>query len=93
MSNNRHLQEVLIFLFNSKNTKTAAHQQFQKVYDAVVLTKTTCRDWFRHFKDSDFDVEDSPLEGRPIFEDAVKCQMQEKPFFSIRSYIDVGLLD
>ena len=51
------------------------------------LSKTTCRDWFRRFKDGDFDVDDRPREGRPkTFEDAElealldedPCQTQEE---------------
>ena len=53
--NNRHLWEVLIFFFHSKKT----------------LSETTYRDWFRRFKDGDFDVDDRPREGRPkTFEDS-----------------------
>ena len=42
-----------------------------------------CRDWFRCFKDGDFDVDVRPREGRPrIFEEALldedPCQMQEE---------------
>ena len=53
----------------------------------AALSETTCRDWFRRFKDGDFDVDDRPREGRPkTFEDAEleglldddPCQMQEE---------------
>ena len=45
--------------------------ELQKVYGDAALSETTCRDWFRHFKDGDFDVDDRPREGRPkTFEDA-----------------------
>ena len=69
--NNRHLLEVLIIFFHSKKTVAEAHRELQKVYGDAVLSETTCRDWFSHFKDSDFDVDDRPREGRPkTFEDA-----------------------
>ena len=46
-------------------------RELQKVYGDAALSGTTCRDWFRRFKDGDFDVEDGPREGRPkTFEDA-----------------------
>ena len=41
--NDRHLQEVLIFLFHSKKTVAEAHREFKKVYGDSV------RDWFRRF--------------------------------------------
>ena len=69
--NNRHLREVLIFFFHSKKTADRAHRELQNVYGGAALSETTCRDWFRRFKDGDFDVDDRPREGRPkTFEDA-----------------------
>ena len=69
--NNRNLQEVFIFFFHSKKTVAEAHSELQKVYVDAALSETTCRDWFRRFKDGDFDVDDRPREGRPkTFEDA-----------------------
>ena len=71
MPNNRHLREVLIFFFHSKKTAAEAHRELQKVYGNAALSATTCRDWFRRFKDGDFDVDDRPRERRPkTFEDA-----------------------
>ena len=69
--NNRHLREVLIFFFHSKKMVAKAHRELRKVYGDVALSETTCRDWFRFFKDGDFDVDDRPREGRlKTFEDA-----------------------
>ena len=69
--NNRHLREVLIFFIHSGKTAAEAHREFEKVYGDAALSETTCRDWFRHFKDDDFYVDDRPREGRPkTFEDA-----------------------
>ena len=69
--NTRHLREVMIFYFHSKKSAAEAHRKVQKNYGDAVLCETTCRDWFRRFKDGDFDVDDRPREGRPkTFEDA-----------------------
>ena len=85
--NNRHLRKVLIFFFHSKITAAEAHRELQKVYGDAALSKTTCRDWFRRFKNNDFDVEDCPRERKPkTFADAElealldedPCQMQEE---------------
>ena len=71
--NNHHLREVLIFFIHSKKKATEAHRELQKVYGDAALSETTCRDWFHHFKDGDFDVEDCPREGKPTtFEDCAK---------------------
>ena len=65
------MREVLIFFFHSKKTAAEAHQELQKVYRDAALSETTYRNWFRRFKDGDFDVDDRPREGRPkTFEDA-----------------------
>ena len=79
--NNRHLREVLIFFFHSKKTAAEANWELQKVYGDAALSETTCRDWFRRFKDGDFDVDDRPREGRPkTFEDAeLEALLDEDP--------------
>ena len=58
MPHNRHLQEVLFFFFHLKKTAAEAHRELQKVYGDAALSDETCRDWYRHFKDGDFDVDD-----------------------------------
>ena len=65
-----------------------AHPDLQKVYRDAALSEATCCDWFRRFKDGDFDVNDRSREGRPkTFEDAEElkafldddpCQTQEE---------------
>ena len=63
--NNRRLREVLIFFFHSMKTAAEAHREPQKFDVDVALN-----DWFRRFKDSDFDVDYLPRGGRPkTFED------------------------
>ena len=79
--NNSHLREVLLFLFHSKKTAAEAHRELQKVYGDGALSKTTCRDWFRRFKDGDFDIDDRKREGRPkTFEDTdLEALLDEDP--------------
>ena len=79
--NNRHLREVLLFFFYSKKTAAEAHRELQKVYGDAALSETTCRDWFRRFKDGDFDVDDRSREGRPkTFKDAeLEALLNEDP--------------
>ena len=62
---------MLIFFFHSKKTAAEAHRELQNVYEDTALSETTSRDWFRRFKDGDFDIDDRPWEGKPkIFADA-----------------------
>ncbi|GJQ81923.1 hypothetical protein Trydic_g20391 [Trypoxylus dichotomus] len=74
---NNHLQELLIFFFHLKKTAAEVHRELHKVYGDAALSKTTCSDWFRRFKDGDFDVDDRPREGRPkTVED---CELETLP--------------
>ena len=69
--NNRLLRKVLIFFSHSKKTMAEAHRELQKVYGDAASSETTCHDWFRRFKDGDFDVDDRRRQGRPkAFKDA-----------------------
>ena len=71
VSNNRYLREVLILFFHAQKTAAETHPELQKVYGDATISETTCRDWFRRFKDGDFDADNCPREGRPkTFEDA-----------------------
>ena len=64
------LREVLIFCFKWKKIAAEAHRMLVKIYGANAPSDKTCREWFRRFKSSDFDVEDKERSGRPrAFED------------------------
>ncbi|GJQ87141.1 hypothetical protein Trydic_g23986 [Trypoxylus dichotomus] len=70
-----------------KKTVAEAHRKLHHVYRDAALSETTCRDWFRRFKDGDFNVDDRPREGGPkTFEDVEleamldenSCQTQQE---------------
>ena len=61
VANNSNLREVLIFFFHSKKTAAEAHRELQTVFEDAALSETTCRDWFRRFKDGDLDFDDRPV--------------------------------
>ncbi|GFX13342.1 uncharacterized protein TNCV_2907641 [Trichonephila clavipes] len=56
--NSRHLREVLIFCFNMKKSAAEAHRMLLHTYGVASISERTCREWFQHFKNGDFDVED-----------------------------------
>ncbi|GJQ65186.1 hypothetical protein Trydic_g7326 [Trypoxylus dichotomus] len=72
---------MLIFFFHSKKTVAKTHRKLHRVYGDALLSETTCRDWFRRFKDGDFDDDDRPCEGRPkTFKDAeLEALLDEDP--------------
>ena len=61
----QHLREVLIFCFNWKKSAADTHRMFVEVYGDTASTDKLCREWFRRFKDGDFNVEDKPCSGQP----------------------------
>lgn len=48
-----------------KRTTAESHRILVETYGKYALSKTTCRDWFRHFKSGDFDTEDRERSGNP----------------------------
>ena len=66
----QHLREVLIFCFNWKKSAAKAHRMLVEVYGDIAQTDKSCREWFRRFKDEDFNVEEKPHSRQPKkFED------------------------
>ena len=55
--NSRHLRKVLIFCFNMKKSAVEAHRMLSNIYGEAAISERTCREWFQHFKNGDFDVE------------------------------------
>jgi len=83
--NSRYLQEVLIFCFNMKKSAAEAHRMLSNIYGEAAISERTCREWFQHFKNGNF--EDRHSGGREkVFEDAElealleqdSCQNQEE---------------
>ena len=65
-----YLQEILQHYFIQKKFAAEACKILVETYSNSALSKTTCRDWFRRFKNNDFDVEDKERSGTPKkFED------------------------
>jgi len=61
-----------------KKSAAEAHRMLSNTYDdryeaadEAAISERTCREWFQHFKNGDFDVEDRHNGGREkVFEDA-----------------------
>ncbi|KAG5322599.1 MOS1T transposase, partial [Pseudoatta argentina] len=65
--NSRHLREVLIFCFNMKKSAAEAHRMLSNTYGEAAISEI-CYEWFRRFKNGDFDVEDRHSGGRAKME-------------------------
>ena len=64
------LQRILLHCFIPKKSAVQAHRILVNTYGDNALSETTCIDWFRRFKNNDFDIEDKERSGAPKkFED------------------------
>ena len=65
-----YMRGILQHYFIQKKFAAEAHRILVENYGNHALSETTCRDWFRHLKNNDFDVEDKERSGTPKkFED------------------------
>ena len=63
--------ELLIYFFNSKKSAAEAHRLLVETYSETILSERSSREWFRKFKNSEFDIEDKERSRRPkVYEDA-----------------------
>ncbi|KAG5318318.1 MOS1T transposase, partial [Pseudoatta argentina] len=67
-----YLQGILLHYFIQKKSAAEAHRILVQTYDDNALSDTTCTDWFRRFKNNDFELEDKERSGAPK-----KCQDKE----------------
>jgi len=77
MLTKQHLREVLIFCFNWKKSAAEAHRMLVEVYDDTAPTDKSCMEWFRHFKDGDFSVENKPRSGQPKKFEELEALLEE----------------
>ncbi|KAG5324219.1 MOS1T transposase, partial [Pseudoatta argentina] len=59
------LRGVLLHYFNMNKSAAEAHRILVQTYGDNALSDTTCRDWFRRFKNNDFELEDKERSGVP----------------------------
>ncbi|KAG5319288.1 MOS1T transposase, partial [Pseudoatta argentina] len=63
--NKVYLWGILLHYFIQKKSAAEAHRILVQTYDDNALSDTTCRDWFRRFKNNDFQLEDKERSGAP----------------------------
>lgn len=57
------LRGVLLHYFCMKKSAAESCRILGEVYGEHALSETTCREWFRRFKNGDFDLEDKERPG------------------------------
>lgn len=69
-SNKQHMRASMIFLFHLNKKATIGHRKLEEAYGEGAPSIKTCQDWYRRFKNGDFNLEDKERPGRPkAFED------------------------
>ncbi|KAG5316616.1 MOS1T transposase, partial [Pseudoatta argentina] len=63
--NKVYLRGILLHYFIQKKSAAEAHSILVQTYGDNALSDTTCRDWFRRFKNNDFELEDKERSGAP----------------------------
>ncbi|KAG5318089.1 MOS1T transposase, partial [Pseudoatta argentina] len=63
--NKLYLRGILLHYFILKKCAAEAHRILVQTYGDNTLLDTTCRDWFRRFKNNDFELEDKERSGAP----------------------------
>ncbi|KAG5319654.1 MOS1T transposase, partial [Pseudoatta argentina] len=63
--NKVYLRGILLHCFIQKKSAAEAHRILVQTYGDNALSDTTCRDWFRRFKNNDFQLEDKERSGAP----------------------------
>jgi hypothetical protein len=53
------------FFFKLKRTFTETHKMVKKVYGDECMSRTSCYEWYKLFKDGRQSTHDEPLLGRP----------------------------
>ena len=56
--NKCYLWELLIYFFNLKKSAAEAPRLLVETYGKAALSERSCREWFKKFKNSEFDIED-----------------------------------
>ncbi|KAG5311915.1 MOS1T transposase, partial [Pseudoatta argentina] len=63
--NKVYLRGILLHYFIQKKSAAEAHRILVQTYGDNALSDTTCRNWFRRFKNNDFELEDKERSGAP----------------------------
>jgi len=77
-SNKEHIRHCLLFCFHQKKNAADAHRIICETYDENVIAIRTCANWFKRFKNGDFDISDKEHSGRSTLWKRTNCRKMEK---------------
>ena len=63
--NKIHIGHCMLFLFNQGKTTTETMDQITRTYGDGVISYATVKNWFKRFRNGEYDLEDKERSGRP----------------------------
>ena len=60
-----HFRHIMLFYYRKGKNATQSCKKICSVYGADAVDDSTCRKWFRRFREGNFDVKDASRPGRP----------------------------
>ncbi|KAG5326294.1 MOS1T transposase, partial [Pseudoatta argentina] len=76
--------EDTVTCFCRSKSAAEAHRILVQIYGDNALSDTTCRDWFRRFKNNDFQLEDKERSGAPKkFQDKELEQLLDEKYYKL----------
>ncbi|GAB6028825.1 hypothetical protein CHUAL_014145 [Chamberlinius hualienensis] len=64
--NKEHFRHIMLFYYRKGKNASKTCEKICSVYGADAVDDSTCRKWFRRFRQGNFDVKDASRAGRPI---------------------------
>ncbi|XP_055932781.1 histone-lysine N-methyltransferase SETMAR-like [Argiope bruennichi] len=80
-----HIRHCLLYEFDKKSTAAAAHHNLCQVYGEDTIDESTCRRWFRKFREGDRSCQDQARSGRPSqVEDDIDIAIRNNPSLTVQ---------
>ena len=80
-SEKEHIKHCLLYEFDKKSTAATACRNVCQVYGEDAIDESTCRRWFRKFREGDRSCQDQARSGRPshVGEDDIDQAVRNNP--------------
>lgn len=72
--NKEHLRHIMLYYYRKGKNASQTCEKIRAVYGTDAVDDSTCRKWFRKFREGNFDVKDASRAGRPITADVDKIK-------------------
>jgi len=77
----KHIRRCFLFCFHQKKNTIDTHRIICKMYDENIIAIRTCANWFKRFKNGDFDISDETVEENELRKDETKIVENDGKYF------------